>query len=629
MKRLGVVLALLVLFATFSVANVSALENYSSVESGITGANNLMLMPYVVYLDDGTHTAGYYIIYAANDPITTDVEFLLEDGSHVTVSTSNFTRQIFYDSGVDGIEIRADVLPETCFNGKKAIQARFVSYQDSLKPIKQASKIFLGRDGLEINFDSANTAYTLFIHISSGALSYENSYFDGIQLSDGSVYAMTDSDGSISNNDPAASSILIFGFAEKPPKTVTISVSDALTGESIAGVTVKEGDIMLGTLNGTGTIKLSEGPHLLIFEKDGYHSETLMIDVQGDMTVSVEMYPSSAAFKLEKFPSDITIPENTIYTLTFTLSPIDTSATYNTYLAISGLSDVLEVKKDGSAISPESGKYYLGDISGPTQVSIKFKAGAVGTHGFTLTLTSNDAIMSQTYTTTKTITYTVEPLPFSVQMPSEWQVGENSLRISESSGQSYLITAVLKDSQGNEVWSDSYAFSPYEAHTFSINVPSEGSYTLELTWNGQTAVYDITVNPAITLKTKTLTVQEGGEGTIVLHFKNPSSSVQYYTIKVSGGFLPAEINQSISVAPLSEKDVSIAFAVPEDLTYDAYELNVQVLQGDSVVFSDKVAVTIDSGGFTLFGGGSNTPTWAYALLGLLVLGGLVWALRRR
>ncbi|WP_237698653.1 hypothetical protein [Pyrococcus yayanosii] len=411
-----------------------------------------------------------------------------------------------------------------------------------------------------------------------------------------------------------------------PAFLVTFSVKDALTGQPLSGVTVKEGSNVLGTIDDGGTLELTKGTHTLTFEKSGYWSTTLTIDVQSDMSVSVEMYPSSTAFKFLNFPSDIQVYENTIYTLTFTLFPIDTSATYNTYLSISGLSDIIEVRKDGSLISPEGGKYYLGDITSPVQVSIKFKAGAVGTHGFTITLTSNDAIMSQTYTTTKQVTYTVEPLPFSVQMPNEWQVGTNELRISESSGQSYLITAVLKDSSGNEVWSDSYAFSPYEAHTFSINVPSEGSYTLELQFNGQTAVYSVQVNPAITLVTKTLTVSEGGEGVITLHFKNPSSSVQYYTIVVSGGFLPKDINQSISVAPLTEKDVSIAFAVPSELTYDAYELNVQVLQGDAVVFSDKVAVIIsDSGGLTLFGGGSSTSTWAYVLLGLL----LVFVLRRR
>ncbi|WP_054839699.1 hypothetical protein [Thermococcus sp. JCM 11816] len=187
----------------------------------------------------------------------------------------------------------------------------------------------------------------------------------------------------------------------------------------------------------------------------------------------------------------------------------------------------------------------------------------------------------------------------------------------------------LKDSSGNEVWSDSHAFSPYEAYSFSVNVPSEGSYTLELQWNGQVAVYDVTVNPAIALTTKTLTVEKGGEGTIVLHFKNPSSDVQYYTIKVSGGFLPSEINQSISVGPLTEKDVSIAFAVPEELTYDAYELNVQVLQGNATVFQDKVAVSIgDSGGFTLFGGSSGN-TWLWLGVGGLGLLALVGLARRR
>ena len=138
---------------------------------------------------------------------------------------------------------------------------------------------------------------------------------------------------------------------------VSFSLHDALTGQPISGVTVKEGDTVLGTIDDGGSLELAEGTHTLTFEKTGYWSVTKTIDVQSDMTLNIEMYPSSAAFKLENFPADITIPENTIYELTFTLTPIQTSATYNTYLAISGLSDVLEVRKDGSAISPENGKY--------------------------------------------------------------------------------------------------------------------------------------------------------------------------------------------------------------------------------------------------------------------------------
>ncbi|WP_240922731.1 hypothetical protein [Thermococcus sp. Bubb.Bath] len=413
---------------------------------------------------------------------------------------------------------------------------------------------------------------------------------------------------------------------------VQFSLKDALSGQSLSGVTVKDTDgTVLGTVDDGGTLELTKGTHTLTFEKNGYWSVTKTIDVQGDTSLSVQMYPSSAAFTLENFPTNISIPENTIYTLTFTLSPITTDATHNTYLSISGLQNLVSVEKDGSVVSPESGKYYLGDISGPTQVSIKFKAGAVGQHGFTIAVESHDAIQSKTYTTTKSVAYQVEPLPFSVQMPSEWQVGQNELIVSESSGQSYLITAILKDSQGNEVWSDSYAFSPYEAHTFKPKIPKEGSYTLDLQWNGQTAEYSIQVNPAITLKTKTLTVQKGSEGAIVIHFKNPSSDVQYYTIVVSGGFLSNPINQSISVAPLTEKNVSIAFAVPDHLEYDAYELNVVVDQGNAQVFQDKVAVSISgSSGFHLLGGGnSHGRVFIYLLAGLLVAGLAVVMVRRR
>ncbi|WP_238516242.1 carboxypeptidase-like regulatory domain-containing protein [Thermococcus gammatolerans] len=430
-----------------------------------------------------------------------------------------------------------------------------------------------------------------------------------------------------------------FGFLKyidiKPyTSSVTFNFRDALTGQPLTGVTVKDTDgTVLGTVDDEGSLELARGQHTLTFEKTGYWSVTKTIDVQNDTSVSVEMYPSSAAFKLENFPSEITIPEHTVYTLTFTISPINTDATYNTYLSLSGLSDVLEVRKDGSLVSPENGRYYLGDISSPTQISIKFKAGEQGTNGFTMTLESHDAVMTKTYTTTKQVVYKVEPLPFNVQMSSEWQVGTNELRISEASGQSYLVTAVLKDSSGNEVWSDSHAFSPYEAHTFTVQIPKEGSYTLELMWNGHTAVYNVQVNPAISLKTRTLTVEKGSEGTIILHIKNPSSSVQYYTIKVSGGFLPKEISQSISVAPLTEKDVSIAFAVPDKLTYDAYELQVQVLQGDREVFKDSVAVTISgssSDGFIPLGeGGSGTTMLLLAGGGLAAVLGLMMIRRRR
>ena len=414
---------------------------------------------------------------------------------------------------------------------------------------------------------------------------------------------------------------------------VQVSLKDGLTGQSLTGVTVKDGNETLGTISDGGTLQLSRGTHTLTFEKSGYWSVTKTIDVQSDMSVSVEMYPSSTAFQFLNFPSDIQVYENSIYELTFTISPIDTSATYNTYLSLSGLSNILEVKKAGQVVSPESEKYYLGDISGDTQISIKFKAGSVGTHSFTITLTSNDALMSSTYTTSKQVAYNVIPLPFSVQMPSEWQVGTNELRVSESSGQTLLITALLKDSQGNEVWSDSTSLGPYEAYTFQVNVPSEGSYTLELQFNGQTASWDITVNPAIMLLTETVTASEGDIATVQVKINNPSSNTKYYTIVLEGPIIEGNVSKSVSVAPLSEKIVDVSFQVPKDLTYDAYDLNVKVYEGDALQFTDIVHLVIDSGGFSLpfLGGGSSSidSTWIWIGAGVLALLVFVMALRRR
>jgi len=639
-KRFGVLLALLVLFSSLVVAT-SISENFNAFSVTLTYNDN--------HIATGSANGWLFYSYSAN-PYTDSGDTVTLVGSwnstfqafkvHLDAKSANEGVLLVWNGSVGESELLFEVQSKTNGNDQ-AVGVGAVVETD------KGTFIVLHYASWGSYSDGASTRANTISGLSNFGTLYKyadlsNPEGKWVNITVSAVEELKQAGASFNTVYSVKPALYVYeGFngesddyyfkVDVRKYNVQLSLKDALTGSPLNGVTVKDGSTTLGTFNDTGTVELTKGQHTLTFEKQGYWSVTKTIDVQSDTSVSIEMYPSSAAFKLENFPTDISIPENTIYTLTFTLSPIQSSATYNTYLSLSGLSDVLEVRKDGSLVSPENGKYYLGDISGPTQVSIKFKAGSVGTHGFTISIESHDAIMSKTYTTTKQVTYTVEPLPFSVQMPSEWQVGENSLRISESSGQSYLITAVLKDSSGNEVWSASHAFSPYEAYTFNVKVPNEGSYTLELQFNGKTAVYSIQVNPAITLKTKTLTVSKGGEGTIVLHFKNPSSDVQYYTIKVSGGFLPAEINQSISVAPLTEKDVSIAFAVPDNLQYDAYELNVQVLQGNATVFQNKVAVSIsDSSGFTLFGGSSSGgKTLLYVLAGLLALGGLVWALRRK
>lgn len=118
-----------------------------------------------------------------------------------------------------------------------------------------------------------------------------------------------------------------------PSHDVTFSLKDALTGQSLSGVTVKEGDTVLGTIDDEQSLQLEIGNHTLTFEKTGYWSVTKTIDVQSDMSVSVEMYPDTAAFKITA-PAEVTTFENTITEVTFTVSPINTEATYNTYLSL-------------------------------------------------------------------------------------------------------------------------------------------------------------------------------------------------------------------------------------------------------------------------------------------------------
>ncbi|MFA4647854.1 hypothetical protein P8X24_11530 [Pyrococcus kukulkanii] len=431
------------------------------------------------------------------------------------------------------------------------------------------------------------------------------------------------------NGLTGVSSSEILRIDYSPPRfTVTVSIKDALTGQPLNSVTVREGDQILGTINSGDSIELTKGTHTLTFEKQGYWSVTKTIDVQGDTSITVEMYPSSAAFLLKNFPSEIKVPENTIYELNFVLSPITTEASYNTYLSISGLSNILEVRKDGQVISPENGKYYLGDISGDTQISIKFKAKGIGQHTFTITITSNDAIMSKTYTTSKQVAYEVVPLPFSIQFPSEWQVGKNKVRISETEGNQLTVLVILKDKDGNEVSSESAVLGPYEARDFEINIPSEGSYTLEIQYNGQIATWSITVNPSIKLLTDTVTVKKGGEGSVQVLIKNPGDDTAYYTVVLSGGFLANDVNKSISVAPLSEKTITLAFAVPGDLQYDAYDLTLKVLQGNNTLYQDKVHVIITEGEFSLPIGGSSGNTWIW-ILGALLVAGIAIAILRR
>lgn len=410
---------------------------------------------------------------------------------------------------------------------------------------------------------------------------------------------------------------------------VTFDLKDGLTGQSIAGVMVKENGAVLGTVDDGGSLYLQKGIHTLTFEKSGYWSVTKTIDVQDDMSVSVEMYPNTAAVKFTNVPENLTFYAGTINTVSFTIEPIQESAAKNAYISFSGITP-LNVRINGQVVTPENNKYYVGDVQGPVSVSVDFEVSeAIGTKSFSATVLSYD-LLGNSYTATKTITYDVQALPFIIEWPT-WQIGDNTLRIVEQSGDSYLVSVSLLDANGTEVYFDSYVFGPYESHDFVISLDKAEGYTLRITWNNNVLERTISATYPIELLTKSITAGEGDIATVSLKIRNVADVTYYYNITLDGPIFSTPVTKSVSVAPNSEKTVYIDFRVPENLEFDAYTLNVQVETNGQAVFTDTVTLTIDNTGFSLGLGsldlGGLGDYWVYIIGALVVLGILLFLKR--
>lgn len=97
---------------------------------------------------------------------------------------------------------------------------------------------------------------------------------------------------------------------------------------------------------------------------------------------------------------------------------------------------------------------------------------------------------------------------------------------------------------------------------------------------------------------------------------------------MTGGFIEGNITKAIAIAPASEKTVEIAFQVPKDVQFDAYDLQIEVLEGNEVLFKGLVHVIIDDSGFSL-PIGSGGFTFPLAVGALILIGGAIYVLRRR
>lgn len=382
--------------------------------------------------------------------------------------------------------------------------------------------------------------------------------------------------------------------------SVTFNIIDAVTGEALTNVQVLENNTTIATINSADSLEFFEGQYTLALHKDGYRDVALTIDVLSDMSVTIEMYPDPAAFKVFGLQNNYIVYENTENTIEFTIEPFE--AVYSAKLKVVGLQNIEAVFIDGQeAQKAGDGSYYIGDVSTQKTIKIVFRAGSnAGQYPVQIILEATDVVGLTQYSQIHTISIDIVNLPFSVILPAEWSVGQNQIRVTEQAGQKLSLVLSLVDSEGNAVWSGSAILQAYEQKKFIVDVPSEGSYELKISFGTNTAVFDINVVTQAELLTKQITVKEGGTGVVQLKLKNPSDLTKYYTIELSGALFGNEtVIQPVAIAPNSEKIVEVTFEVPKELEFDAYDINVAVKEGDTVIYQDIVHVLIDQSGFIL------------------------------
>ncbi len=389
----------------------------------------------------------------------------------------------------------------------------------------------------------------------------------------------------------------------------------------------------VGTTDNGGFFKtyVSAGEHSLKISKDGFWDYTKTITIQNDTTLHISLAPKTSIFRVEKNMTSDLYP-NSAGDVKLTLYPIRTA--YGTQMTISGV-DVVKVYYKNSLLAPSNGAYVLGTVDGPIDVEIQFKTpSSWGEHSFAVTISSSD-IEGNSYTNQEQITYDVKELPFLLQTPNTWKIGDNIVTITDQSGEDSSVLLSLKTLDGKEIWSQSQGFNAYDSYDFTVPINQSGDYVLEiLAKGGQVKTYvPVHVIDPIMLLTKEVNASKGSVATIKIEIQNPSNSVKYYDAQVIGEiFVNNTPKTTFSVAPNEDKIVELKFKVPENLTFNNYNLKVEVFGKEDAepCFEGDVVLNIIAS-FLPFGAGgdSEIPLWAIAVVGILLIVGIgVYFLRR-
>ena len=384
-----------------------------------------------------------------------------------------------------------------------------------------------------------------------------------------------------------------------------------------------DGNYKGNTGNG-GYIKLliPIGKHELKITKEGFWDYTTTIEIKNDTTLHIDLTPKNSIFRVSYNVTDAY--PNSVAEVRLTLNPIRTA--YGATMQISGV-DVVKVYYKNALLAPSNGAYVLGTVDSPVDVEIQFKTpSSWGEHSFVVTITASD-IEGNQYTTQEQITYDVKELPFLLQTPDTWKIGDNVVTITDQSGEDYSVLLSLKTVDGKEIWSQSQGFNAYDSHDFVVPINQSGDYVLEiLAKGGEVKTYiPVHVIDPIKLLTKEVNATKGGVASVKLEIENPTSSVKYYDAQVIGEIFDVNNTpkQTFSIAPGENKVVELKFKVPENLTYDSYELQVEIFEKGEAkpIFSDKVVLKIVEGSFLPIFGDTGLLLWVI-VVGVILLGGI-------
>ncbi len=385
------------------------------------------------------------------------------------------------------------------------------------------------------------------------------------------------------------------------PVELTLTNSEG----GLASVSMYIDDELVNTVSNGQTVQLPRGSHLFKFVKSGYWNETRTLNIDESFdSLDIRFYPLSVMYSIQ-VPTDINTFKNSEVPVIVTISPKAMSSSTKIYL--SG-KEVLDVRDSSNTQIPYvNGGYLIGDISVPTDITIKFMSGeTLGTNALQMRVMGYGTL-GQSYVTDTSFTYEVVQLPLTLTVPSKWNIGSNNLRVSETEGENRLVMIQVEDAENNIVYSDSYAFSGYESHDFEITFEKTGDYRLRILSGDLINSYlNIEVVNPILFSQTTITGKPGTASSLSVNIQNLFTSPQYYKVEISGDGLSEPSITEFSVSPGVTKSQTLLVPVGENLTFDSYLLTATVYLKDSNgiyenILEESIILNIDLTGLSVGG----------------------------